>query len=70
MRGRIIQIENALAETLRFRSGGLCEITRNKGGDHVARIYDATRQSALGGWEIVVELNLADMAADIERAFS
>ncbi len=70
MRSRIVQIENALAEALKFRSGGLCDITRNKGGDHVARIYDVNRESALGGWEIVVELNLTDMAADIERALS
>lgn len=70
MRGRIIQIENALAETLKFRSGGLCDIARNKGGDQIARIYDPACASVHGGWELVVELNLADMAADIERALS
>ena len=44
MRRDIIRIEDALAETLKFRAGGLCDI--------------------------VVTLNLAAMAADIERALS
>lgn len=70
MRHRIIQIEAALADALKFRSGGLCDIVLNEAGDRVARIYDPARVSVNGGWEIVVALNLADMAADIERALS
>ncbi len=40
MRTRLIQIENALADTLRLHSRGLCDIVTNEAGDPVARIYD------------------------------
>jgi len=70
MRTRLIQIENALADTLRLHSRGLCDIVTNEAGDPVARIYDPDRESVNGGWEIVVALNLRDMATDIERWLS
>ncbi|MCO5082626.1 MAG: hypothetical protein M9955_13345 [Rhizobiaceae bacterium] len=70
MRTRLLQIEDALADTLKYRCGGLCDIVVNEAGDRVARIYDPNLESRNGGWEIVVALNLADAAADIERALS
>jgi len=67
---RVRQIEDALAEAIRYRIAGSDVSIEGATGTRFARVYHHGCPSEHGGSAIAAEINLTALAVDIERALS